>query len=83
MNEPQTSYSPISCDFHDLLETLATTRQPVQIAFRDSAGRLQQRRATIADVYAKQGAEYLSIDSGETLRLDRLVTVDGTALAEP
>ncbi|WP_266182890.1 hypothetical protein [Dyella humicola] len=76
------AYVPISCEFHDLLETLATTRQLAQIRFRDQEGVVQHRSVTITDVYARESAEYLSMGSGETLRLDQLLEVDNERLTE-
>lgn len=73
-------YHPISCDFHDLLEALATARQTAQIRFRDGGGALQHRSAAITDVFSRNGAEYLVISTGETLRLDQLIAVDDTTL---
>ena len=71
-------YHPIACDFHDLLEALATTRTPARIRFLDAEGTVRQRTATLTDVCAREGAEYCSMSTGETVRLDRLVAVDGT-----
>ena len=34
MNTNQPPYVPISCQFHDLLETIATTRKVVQTIFQ-------------------------------------------------
>lgn len=75
-------YNPISCEFHDRLEDLATLRKSVHIRFRDESGADQQRDAVITDVFARSGEEFLSIGSGELLRLDRLVEVDGARLAD-
>ena len=69
-------YHPVACDFHDLLEALATTRASVRMRFLDAEGTELQRRATVTDVFAREGAEYLSTSTGETVRLDRLVAVD-------
>jgi Rho-binding antiterminator len=71
------SYVPISCEFHDRLEAHATTRRPTVVRFRDGAGAQQTRSACITDVYARGGAEYLAMSTGETLRLDQLVEVGG------
>jgi Rho-binding antiterminator len=75
-------YHAINCEFHDLLEDLATQRKPAQIGFLDEDGLCQHRDAVITDVFARGGAEYLSLSTGETLRLDRLVEVDGARLAD-
>ena len=42
MTTEQTGYSPINCEFHDLLEDLATLRKPAQISFRDEADELHR-----------------------------------------
>jgi Rho-binding antiterminator len=82
MTTDPSKYAPISCAFHDLLETHATTRKLVQIRFRDGEGEMQLRSATITDVFAREGADYLSMSTGETLRLDRLIEVDDAKLAD-
>jgi Rho-binding antiterminator len=75
-------YSPISCDFYDILEAAATTRKVVHVRFLDEEGSLQHRSASIVDVFSRNGAEYLSISTGETVRLDRLIAVDHAKLAD-
>ncbi|GGC97982.1 hypothetical protein [Undibacterium terreum] len=81
MTTNPSKYEPISCEFHDLLEVHATKRKPTQIHFFDSDGTAQTRHATITDVFARQGADYLSLSTGETLRLDQLIEVDDAKLA--
>lgn len=76
MSTLPSTYVPILCEFHDRLEAIATTRKPVQITYTDAKGVEQQRVATISDVYARSGAEYLATGSGETIRLDLIVAVD-------
>ena len=76
------TYIPISCTFHDLLEALATTQKLAQIGFRDAEGAVQHRTAAITDVFSRDGAEYLSLSTGETLRLDQLLEVDSANLAD-
>ncbi len=82
MNPASTHYQPINCEFHDLLEDLATVRKRTRITFLGAGGDRQHRDAVVTDVYAREGAEYLSMDSGEILRLDQLVEVDGARLAD-
>jgi len=82
MDTTHTSYVPISCEFHDLLETLATQGTAVPIFFRDPAGVLQSRTSRITDVYSRGGEEFLSMATGEAIRLDRLAAVNGQLLAD-
>lgn len=80
MNTNQPPYVPISCQFHDLLETIATTRKVVQTIFHDEEGVQRTCRSNIADVFSRQRAEFLRMGTGESIRLDRLVEVDGVRL---
>jgi Rho-binding antiterminator len=82
MTATPSNYQPISCEFHDLLEVHATRRKPARIALLDADGAEQLRNAVITDVYAKAGADYLAMSTGETLRLDQLIEVDGARLAD-
>lgn len=72
-------YVPIDCEFHDVLEAIATRRTRVPIVFRrdDDPVTLHAR---IVDIVVRDGAEYLVLDSGESIRLDRLIAVDGIEL---
>ena len=80
MSTKSTTYLPISCEFHDLLEHLALARRVAEILFRDAAGEIQQRSTVIDDVYAAKGEEFLGLSTGEAIRLDTLISVDGMHL---
>ncbi|MFS2004560.1 hypothetical protein ACEN9F_13135 [Duganella sp. CT11-25] len=82
MTDKPSSYQPVSCEFHDLLEVHATNRKATQISFRDNDGTVKQSSAVITDVFARAGADYLSLSTGETVRLDQLIEVDGVKLAD-
>lgn len=82
MTTQPSKYQPISCEFHDLLEVHATVRSPTQVRFRETDGDVQVRNAIITDVFARDGAEYVSLSSGETVRLDRLLEVGGAKLSD-
>ncbi len=76
------AYHPVSCEFHDVLEAAAMLRKPVPLVLREADGTSSTRTARITDVYAKDGADYLTLDSGETIRLDALAEVDGIPAAQ-
>ena len=82
MSDQASNYQPISCEYHDLLEVHATKRAPARVTFRDDDGAVKTVSAVITDVFARAGADYLSLSSGETLRLDQLIDVDGVKLAD-
>ena len=72
-------YRPIDCGFHDRLEHHAMRGDAVEVVWRDGDA---ERRATttLADVFARDGADWVRLGSGETVRTDRLVSVGGVAL---
>ena len=70
-------YRPISCDFHDVLEATATRRASATIDSLTLAGPQAHAYARIADIATRRGGEYLILASGEAIRLDRVVSVDG------
>lgn len=74
-------YRPINCDFHDILEATATRRTRARIEFVDESGGHRSVEARIVDIGGRNGAEYMTLETGESVRLDRIVSVDGVRLA--
>lgn len=74
-----TPYTPVTCDYHDVLEALATTRKVVSLIYRMEDGTERTSRSRIVDVYSRDGFDFLTLEDGEIVRLDRLVNVDGAA----
>lgn len=72
-------YRPISCDFHDVLEAAATRRRRVRIEFLED-GQPQLRESRIADLGGGPDGEYMTLEDGQSVRLDRIVSVDGVRL---
>ena len=70
------AYHPINCEFHDVLEATATQRRSVPIQYLDAQGMAVDVHARIVDLGARAGAEYMQLDDGSTVRLDRIVSVD-------
>lgn len=70
-------YTPIDCALHDRLESIATLRAVVRIEYIDDDGGVRGADDRIADVFARDGAEYLRTGSGLEIRLDHLETVNG------
>lgn len=85
---PQTdsdAYAPIDCGLHDELQLLAMRRREVDLRVRAEAegDPARELRDRIVDVYTRGGAEWIRLGSGEEIRLDRLVEVDGRAFQPP
>jgi Rho-binding antiterminator len=79
---PSEPYQPISCEFHDVLESLATKARRAPVVYVGDDGALHEVSAVITDLFGRDGVEFMVLDSGETVRLDRIVTVDGVRLAD-
>lgn len=69
-------YIPISCDFHDHLLAYATLRQICAITYTNAAGSQEETQDRIVDVYTQSGEEFLKLQSGIVIRLDRLIGVE-------
>lgn len=76
-----TPYSPISCEYHDILESLAVRRAEAAVVYTDEAGAQRETRGRITDISAHAGVEHMTLSGGERIRLDRIVSVNGEALA--
>lgn len=75
-------YTPIACGLHDELQLLVLRGRPVRLVVRDDTGATRAVEARATDVLARAGAEWLVLEDGTCLRLDRLVEVDGRPFAE-
>lgn len=71
------SYQPIDCNYYDRLEAWATMKTICLLVFLDENDVRQEVSGGIADLYTVNKAEYLRMDNGLTVRLDRLLAVNG------
>jgi Rho-binding antiterminator len=70
-------YMPVSCDFHDKLESLSTLNRQCHIVYRDEGGAIQNLNGHIVDLYTENHAEFMKLNNGVTLRLDQIESVNG------
>jgi len=73
-------YKPISCSFHDELESLAIRQRKVEINYWDNNNEQQSINSQIRDFNSRDGAEFMVLESNQTIRLDRIISVDGKHL---
>lgn len=76
MKHTDRPYRPINCSFHDVLLDRATRRKTVIVQYL-SENAVRETAGIINDVLTKNGAEYMVLDNGQTIRLDFLKSVDG------
>lgn len=75
----KTPYTPIACHLYDELEIAAMRKREVELVLTTEAGK-STVSAIIADLWARDGVEYMKLADGTTLRLDQICSVDGQAL---
>jgi transcriptional antiterminator Rof (Rho-off) len=75
MPMPMKSYIPIHCEFHDVMESYATRREAVDIAFVNPEGMNQRIRAVVADVFSSNGEEFLVAEGYGRIRLDKIESI--------
>lgn len=73
-------YTQIPCLFYDILEALATKSQLITILFKEE-GEEKNIKGIISTFQIEKKVEYLVLKSGEKIRLDALVEVDGNKLS--
>ena len=69
-------YTPIDCSFYDRLEEAATLRRVIQIEYMQD-GQRRTISARINDLRLMDGAEWMILETGVSIRLDDLLRVDG------
>jgi len=69
-------YSRVSCDFYDKLVMLAKESLKIKIRYLNDGDKKCLIEATIKDVKIMDSAEWLILDNGEKLRLDRILEAD-------
>lgn len=75
------SYKPIACGFHDELLSLATKKNVCEIRYLGGNQVEKTLQDSIDDVFTRGKEEFLRTHSGLTIRLDKLVSVNGKLLS--
>ena len=71
------TYSPISCSYHDFILDRATRKKYVKIQYFTEIREFITTQAIIKDVVTTpEKEEYVILNTGERIRLDRLVRID-------
>lgn len=72
------AHTPISCSFYDYLENSAQEMQACKICYKLENGKAANVSSPIVDVFHWQGADYLQLERGQLIRMDRLLSVNDT-----
>ena len=77
------NYHPIDCNYYDRLEALATTQAVADIAYELPDGKVVVVSARIADVYSRNGEEFIRLDNDIEIRLDYIDAINGIKNPKP
>jgi Rho-binding antiterminator len=73
----RTNYQPIDCNFYDNFEAAIVQRRDVELKYLDQNGAPIMKTTLLRDLKTHLTEEFVQLASGEWLRLDRIVSVDG------
>lgn len=73
---PAPDYSPVDCDFTDEVEFLVLNKFPVYITFLDPNGIQLHDSGQITEIFTQNSEDYLKLDKGRMVRLDRILTLE-------
>ena len=71
------SYQPIDRTFYDTLAEAANARRFVRLEYLTDLSEFIKADVAIRRLLAQDDAEYLELATGETVRLDRVVSISG------
>ncbi|MEM9987527.1 MAG: Rho-binding antiterminator [Bacteroidota bacterium] len=72
------SYTPIDCNYYDLLEIAAMRHKVVAVEYlphEEPTPKVIEAR--IEDLWARNGEEFMRLSTGQVIRLDQLISMDG------
>jgi transcriptional antiterminator Rof (Rho-off) len=69
------AYEPVACSFYDELGLRMMRERPCTLVV-DEGEQAETIEAVLADVFTEGGAEYVRLDDGRRIRLDRIRRVD-------
>lgn len=71
------TYHPIDCNLYDYLEEAATQKRTVEIIYSLKSDQISSISGVVIDLYSKNKAEYLKLDNGLEIRLDKIDSFNG------
>ena len=69
-------YQPVACSFYDVLQEAVTRRLYSKIQYYTEIHEFITVSAVIKDLYTKNGEEFIALNTGEVIRLDRIVRIN-------
>jgi Rho-binding antiterminator len=74
----ESDYKPVANHFRQAIEGLIVARKKVTLNYITDLRELLTATGLGREVVSRDGADYLTLSTGEEIRLDRIVRVDST-----
>ncbi|WP_224996711.1 hypothetical protein [Cesiribacter sp. SM1] len=68
--------TPVKSDFFDNLQNWSSQEKSCSIVYRQNDGSSVKVNSVIVDLFSWQGNNYILMEKGQLIRLDRLVSVE-------
>lgn len=75
-------YRQISCSHHDRIEAAVVTARICQLTYRTRDAVEKTIGVRLTDVLTHNGEEFVVTDTGDEIRLDRVISLDGCGFRE-
>lgn len=75
--ELSSSYNPVDPDFYGIIEDLKQWNKEIKIFFFEDDLELNSYTGRIDSVACDQQVEHLRLSTGDSIRLDRIITLNG------
>ncbi len=77
METTTASYQPIDRAFYNTLAKAAEARQFVRLEYLTDLSEFIKADVALRRLFTQDGVEYLELATGDTIRLDRVVSISG------
>lgn len=77
------TFHPVRCEIHRMLQEYLTSSRLAEVVYRDDAGQVQTTHDVIRDLFSRAGQEFIFLGRGHMIRLDHMLTLDGTTVNGP
>lgn len=74
MSESEKTYTPINCSIYDQIEIFAMRKTPVELIVNQEGAEVKLE-GLIVDINALKEGEFLTMASGQEIRLDRVISL--------
>ena len=77
MEAPKDLYTPVATSFREELISYADKRVYISLQYFSDIREYLSTKAIIKEIYARDNAEYVVLNTGEEIRIDRIIRVEG------